>query len=274
MLLTSCNKENDNDNTPEITQEDLAYSAKSDAAVDEASSIVLEQFSADAFASRLGQNDKAAPAPNCATITRIPAFGTILKEGDKVIKTIDYGTTGCTLVNGNTLKGKIIISFYYHPKATSHEVTYTFENFYYNEIKLDGTRTITIKIEPNNVNPMHLVFYINLNVTVTLPNGKIIKITGNKKREIIEGENTPLDPKDNVYAVTGSWEAVFPNGATRTATITSPLIIKATCHNIVKGVITFTKDSKTATLDYGNGDCDNKAILTINGKSYEIILRK
>ncbi|WP_428223516.1 hypothetical protein [Flavobacterium sp.] len=275
VFLTSCNKEKTDDFTPEITQDDVSYSAKSDAAVDDASAIILEQFSVDAFPSRLAQTDKAAPAPTCATITRVPAIGTPLVDGDKVTKTIDYGTTGCVLPNGNTLKGKIIISFYYHPKATSHEITYTFENFYHNEIKLDGTRTITIKVEPNNVNPTHLAFYINLNVTVTLPNGKILKITGNKKREIVEGEATP-DISDNVYAVTGSWETVFPNGATRTATITSALNIKMSCasREIVKGIITFVKNDKTATLDFGNGACDNKAILTINGISYDIYLRK
>ena len=30
---------------------------------------------------------------------------------------------------------------------------------------------------------------------------------------------------------------------------------------------------KTATLDYGNGDCDNLATVTINGEIYDIKLR-
>ena len=41
---------------------------------------------------------------------------------------------------------------------------------------------------------------------------------------------------------------------------------------LVLGVITFVKNGVTATLDYGNGDCDNTAVFTINGVSYTIII--
>jgi hypothetical protein len=42
----------------------------------------------------------------------------------------------------------------------------------------------------------------------------------------------------------------------------------------VKGIITIVKNDAEATLDYGTGDCDNLATITINGVVKEIVLRK
>jgi hypothetical protein len=41
---------------------------------------------------------------------------------------------------------------------------------------------------------------------------------------------------------------------------------------LVQGIITFTKNNNTATLDYGNGECDNLAVYTVNGNSYNIVI--
>ena len=42
----------------------------------------------------------------------------------------------------------------------------------------------------------------------------------------------------------------------------------------VSGVIEIEKNDAKATLDYGNGDCDKLANITINGVTKEIVLRK
>jgi hypothetical protein len=41
---------------------------------------------------------------------------------------------------------------------------------------------------------------------------------------------------------------------------------------LVSGVITFVRNNNPATLDYGNGDCDNLAVFTINGNSYNVTI--
>ena len=270
VLLTSCNKE-DIDN-PQVTQEDMANSAKTDAAVDDVSSVVLEQFNADLnLSGRTSENERVTP--DCVTVTRVLSPGPTLTPGTTVTKTINFGTEGCTMRNGNILKGKIIISFIYQPQATEHVINYSFENFYHNDIKLEGSKTVTIKLGTTTANPnTHLIFKIDLNLTVTLPGGRIIKIKGTKTREIIEGQSTP-ELADNVYQVTGNWETIFPNGAIRTATITSPLIIKMNCHNIVKGIIEYKRNDLIAILDFGDGTCDNQATLTIDGVQHLITLR-
>ena len=41
---------------------------------------------------------------------------------------------------------------------------------------------------------------------------------------------------------------------------------------IVSGIITIVRNGNTATLDYGDGTCDNLAVLTVNGNQYNIII--
>ncbi|MCH4829239.1 MULTISPECIES: hypothetical protein [Flavobacterium] len=271
-VLMSCNKEeNENLYTPEVTEDDMSASAKTDAAVEDLSSVVLEQLGELNLAARTISTERQTPA--CAIISVSPQAPYTL--GQVITKTVDFGTVGCTMPNNNVLKGKIIIKFTYQPKSTSHTLTYSFENFYHNGIKVEGTRTITITRGTSTANPNeHLIFKIDLNLTVTLENGKTLKITGTKTREIIEGQGTP-ELSDNVYQITGNWETVFPSGTVRIANITSPLIVKLNCQYIVKGIISYSKlDKIAATLDFGNGECDNKASLTINGVNYQITLRK
>ena len=124
----------------------------------------------------------------------------------------------------------------------------------------------------STANPnIHPIVTMNLDMTATLPNGDIVTRVGQRVREIIEGYSTSIW-LDNIYQVTGEWTTTFPSGGVQNSTITTPLRIRMNCPNIVRGVITIVRNGNTATLDYGNGDCDNLATLTVNGNSYTITL--
>ena len=57
--------------------------------------------------------------------------------------------------------------------------------------------------------------------------------------------------------------------------ITKPLVKTDDCKYIVEGTIEYLKDGKTvAVVDYGNGECDNIATKTVDGKTYEFELDK
>jgi hypothetical protein len=179
------------------------------------------------------------------------------------------------LSNGNFVKGKIIISFTYNPSATSHTITYTFDDFYHNGIKFVGNKTFTKVM--STTSPSHPIVTMNMDITATFPNGSVYVRVGQRIREIVEGFDTPGSWTDNVYQVTGSWTTTFPNTNIQTSTITTPLKVKLSCIAvnkplIVEGVITFVRNGNTATLDYGNGTCDNTAVFTFNGNAYTIII--
>lgn len=280
LAIISCSKDSETtyDNAT-ITTEEAAINSKIDIANDDVSDVVEEQETSTYANTTTGKMEESANSTLaiCATITRVPAFGTAITPGTLVTKTIDFGTTGCTLQNGNLLRGKIIITFTYDPNATSHTITYTFDNFYHNSIKFTGTKTFTRTMTITTPNsPSHPVVVMNMDMTATFPNGNAYTRVGQRTREIIEGFGT-ISWTDNVYQVTGNWTTTFPNTSLQYSTITTPLIVKMSCVAvnkplIVKGVITFQRNSHTATLDYGNGDCDNLAVFTIDGYAYNIVI--
>lgn len=289
LLVFSCTKD---DVTPAITAEDASASTKIDIANDDVSSVIEEQEAntyavennLQATASKTVEIGKTAVSnsnfSSCATVTRTPAFGTAITSGTQITKIIDFGSTGCLTNNGNTLKGKIIMSYVYEPAAVSHTLTYTFDNFYHNSTKIEGTKTLlrTMTVA-TAASPSHPIVTMNLDLTATFVNGDVYKRTGQKVREIIQGYNTPLILLDNVYSVTGAWATILPSGKTQNAAITTALEIRLSCMEtskplIVKGIISYERNGKTAILDFGDGTCDDKAIFTSNGSSKEITIGK
>lgn len=270
LFVVSCSK-NDSTETSFMSKDEAQSSSKIDLASDDVSTIVEDQYNninSNSFSNKNGE----VALSSCATITRVPAFGVALNDGDQVTKTIDFGA-GCTLANNNFVSGKIIISFTYHPTATSQTVNYSFDNFYHNNIKIEGNKSFT-RTMTTGTNP-HPIVVMQMDLTATI-NGQAHHRVGTRTREIIAGYDTPSDLSDNVYSITGNWTTTHPTGIV-SSNITTPLQVKMSCMNvhkplIVSGVITFTKNNHTGTLDYGNGDCDNIAVFTINGNSYTIVI--
>ncbi|WP_300566933.1 hypothetical protein [Flavobacterium sp.] len=279
LAMVSCSKDSETESTSNITADEASVNAKIDFANDDVIDLVAEQEGATYANSTSGkiETDSRSPLTSCATITRVPAFGTAITPGTQVTKTIDFGTTGCTLNNGNVVKGIIVISFIYNPSATTHTVTYTFNNFYHNAIKFNGTKDFTITMTTETVSsPSHPIVTMNMDLTATFPDGRVFTRVGQRVREIIEGYGT-VSWTDNVYQVTGSWTTSFPNTSLQTSTITTPLLVKMSCVAvnkplIVQGVITYVRGNRTATLNFGSGECDNTAIFTINGNEYTIVI--
>jgi hypothetical protein len=278
MASTSC--ENDIvKNTTQLTSDDAIVNSKIDLASDDIATIadqLFDNIDSNTITYRTINNNNSIFS-NCATITRVPAFGIPLIPGTQVTKTIDFGTTGCTLNNGNVVRGKIIISFVFQPTAVSHTVTYTFDNFYHNNIKFVGTKTFTRSMTTQTATAApHPIVVMELDMTITLPNGDEYERVGTRTRELIEGFYTP-NFMDNIYKITGNWTTTAPNGSQHTATITEPLRAKMSCIAVnkpilAKGIIAFVRNNITSTLNYGDGECDNIAVFTINGVSYTIII--
>ena len=77
---------------------------------------------------------------------------------------------------------------------------------------------------------------------------------------------------DNVYYITGNWNTVFSNGFERSGEVTETLVRKLDCLYLVSGILEIQQEGFVGTIDWGNGDCDNAATLTINGYEFPVIL--
>jgi len=259
MLAIGCNKDDDNNNDSSSTSEEIASAAKIDNISDDVLQIV-ESESDESQAGKIAETTESFLS-DCVTITT-------QQSGNAIVRTLDFGTTNCALFNGNLVRGKIILTFNNDFDAATRTISYAFDNFYHNDRHVEGNRTVVKTILSNG----HPQATIDLNLTVTTPNGGVYLRTGQRVREFTEGYNTPNILIDNVFSITGSWTTTLPTGNVQVATITSAVIAKWNCMHIVSGTINFTRNGNVAVLDYGNGTCDDDATITINGTIHQVHL--
>ncbi len=253
-----------------ITADDAVANSEIDATVDDVSLIVEDQFSVQQSSASKTIEPVKSILPPCATITTVA--GT-----DTFTKTIDFGTDGCTMPNGNVLKGKIIISFSKNFTNPTKTITYALEGFYHNGRLIEGSKTITHEMKSTELlATVHPVTTHSIDVKITLPDGKVYTRIGTRVREMTEGFATVGNWEDNVFLVWGYDITTFPNGSKYTSIIKTPLRFTAICKIPfpVSGVIEITKNDEIATLDYGNGDCNNLATITTGGVTKEIELKR
>ncbi len=183
--------------------------------------------------------------------------------------TIDFGTS-CTGLDNIERSGKIIITVTGKRAETGSMRTITFDNYYFNGVKIEGTKTVETMGVNNNGN---MVMSISLTGgKVTLPDASFITLESAREREYIAGFNTPYFWDDECL-ITGYATGTGLNGKSYTHTITSALDWKAVCRFIVSGTIKFEIDGiEPFTLDYGDGECDNIATLNRGDRSKEIRL--
>lgn len=273
-FFISCDSTNNDDSSPNIvsllTTTDVANESKIDVAVDDVVFIVEDQYAAQQNLTNKLSSVLKGFVPTCATITKELVDGIWTR-------TIDFGTEGCLLPNGNLLKGKIIISFSSNFTSPIRTISYTFVDFYHNNKLIQGNKTITYELKSTALlADVHHVMTFSLDMKITFDDGRIFKRTGTKIKETVEGFGTPLIWNDNVFLVTGNSITTLPDGNIIVKTITTPLRYVMTCNLPfpVSGVVTITKNISEGVLDFGNGICDNLATLTINDVTTEITLQK
>ncbi len=278
VTFVGCNSnENVDESTTSaaITADETAVNSEIDATVDDVSIIAEDQYDVQKSASSTAKTTAGMVSmlPVCATITKV-------LTNDTWTRTIDFGTQGCALPNGNIVKGKIIISFSKNFTTPIRTISYTLEGFYHNDKLIEGNKTITHELKTSDLlATIHPVTTHSVDVKITYPDGKIYTRIGTRVREMVEGFATLTNWEDNVFKVWGYNITTFPNGSKYTSKITTPLLVKLSCKMPfpVSGVVSIQKNDNVdtiATLDYGNGDCDKLATMTVKGVSKVITLRK
>ena len=255
LVLTSCNESDtiqEELSTEEIDLKAAETEAEIDKVSDESSAIIEEAYLLEEFPiTKSNVTDRYLP--DCVTIT------VVIVQNMKTV-TLDFGE-GCELRNGNFVSGKIIITYERDPEAASKMITYSFEDFYFNRKNVEGGGSILRERSNENSNPQSTKTF---DVTVTWPDGLFASKVGVKVREMIEGQSTPAWG-DNVFLITGNWTFTRRNGIVLSAKIIKELRRELACKFLVSGTIELSKNLDTAILDYGDGECDDLATVSING---------
>ena len=270
MIFTifSCQKDDtSNISTTTSTDNSIAESSFND----------LFKVVEEAEQSNSEKTEKSGFAPgwtfgDCATVT-IDPFGPVFP---KTI-TIDFGDTNCVGTNGTERRGKIIATISGRLWEEGSMKTITTEDYYINDAKVEGTKTITN--EGRNDEDFIYFSIVVENGKVTTAEGLLIEWYSSRERAWIEGEETNLlshgmaGVLDDVFLVTGNGGGVNRNGLSYTMLITKALRIKRDCRWITEGTAEITPaEEETRILDYGDGECDNIATVTVGDEVREITL--
>lgn len=260
LLFTACSKDEETTVTDETTVELTAEQSKQNAEAEQATDEVFQLIELAYAENEENDGRSASLFTDCVTIT-------ISSENGVTFVTLDFGF-GCQLNNGAVVSG--ILNLSYGPiVAGTRTITYTFDDFTYNNKEIAGGGTIYRERNNANGNPQSTV---NNAIQISFPNGLVAQVTGTRVAEWIEGVGSGTW-MDNVYLITGDRNIDFNTGFTHDAIVTQALRKEATCTHFVSGVIDITRNLGTGSLDFGDGTCDNIAVLTTgNGTEITIIL--
>ena len=260
LTMISCSKDqegnlsNDEENLVEVKQ-----SAALDVVGERIDALVEEVYTAEESATRTGMTRSSDYIPNCVTITTVI-------EQNMVERTLDFGD-GCTMPNGHVLSGVIVMRYEKDMEAMTKMISVTFNTFYVDGILIEGSRSIFRERSNTNGNPQSTY---TVDISATWSDGSQASRVGEKVREWIEGYDSG-SWGDNVFLITGNRTTTFRNGSVRSGEIVVPLRREMACRFIVSGVINLQRNNHTAVLDFGEGNCDNQALITLGNGNTHII---
>ncbi len=185
--------------------------------------------------------------------------------------TIDFGTSGCSDLRGNTRRGKVIFTYdgrRFQPGAT---VVTTVEDYYINGVRLDGMRTITNLTGSSADAPTF---------NVKLEDGKATfedETFATRESDITTTWVREANPIEDrlVVQVSSTASGTTRRGRTYEVSLIEPLEFKRFCSFAVKGIKKYViNGEKEIIIDYGDGTCDRSVTLSVNGVTRQLTVGK
>ncbi len=260
VLLVSCNKE---------TNESLSSDEKAS---------LNESFAEQTFDELQDMTDQAYNLKDISFKTSNDDF---IRFGDCVtitidttvmprLLTIDFGEENCLCRDGKYRRGKILVTFNGRYRQVGTVITTGFENYYVNDNHVTGERTFE-NMGFNDEN--HLWYQIQVEGQIALTDGTTVSWQSNRNRIWIQGYNTPFW-RDDVYLIEGEGNYSSSSGRQVNRLIIEPIRRELNCRHFVSGTVEITPvNGVQRMLDYGEGECDNLAQLTIGDRTITIVLR-
>lgn len=275
LLVSSCKKDTELLNASDT--QNLNSEAVSDSYSDENNDISNIAIGGVTDLQYAGARTEGDPVTNlgdlddrlkCATVT-ITRTGTKDTPAGNIV--VDFGS-GCTDGRGVIRKGKITITYSGKRFLPGSTIVTTFQDFYRNGVKVEGVHTLTNT--QANLTSFPKFTVVIAGGKLTFPDGKTITREQNFTREWQRATNPTQDKW--VILAGSSASGTNKSGKTYSMNVTKDLVYSRACQIsnkvfiAVSGTKVFVTDSRTYTVDYGNGDCDNDITVSVNGVSKTI----
>jgi len=267
LILFACKKDNSTTSIDQVTENELTATSQNEAFAQMAFE-GIDQIADEAYAVltntlKSGQNNASSLLGPCATKT----LDTLALPH---VLTINFGNVNCLCNDGKYRRGLIIISFtgHYRDSAAVHNTTLS--DFYVNDNHIMGNRS-RLNNGRNAAGHFTVSTVINSSIAFYLSGDTLVWNTSQTK-EWLHGYWSP-NFIDDAYLITGSSNGLKPNGISYTKTILTPLKRVYSCNYFVSGSVQLIQSNRpTRIIDYGNGQCNPWATLTVNGVTHTIHL--
>ena len=172
---------------------------------------------------------------------------------------LDFGDS-CELEDSIVASGKITITLYGQRLRKPDSLVAVFDNFSVSDNTFSGT-LVTIN-KGRDAQGRRQVNYILRNGRFTDENGNTMTMNFDRLHSW-DNNGTPANFDDDILFITGHSDGVTFSGVSFTSTITTTLELPVSCGCIIKGVKEISVDgSDVYSLDFGDGTCDDTAVLT------------
>lgn len=173
-------------------------------------------------------------------------------------------------INGRTWSGTLTWEKDGRWFREGSKTTVTPSNFTIEGYRVEGTKVVTTKnVSLSTTSPFVIAsFDVEVDADITTPDGGAL--TWNSSRN---GTWT-LETSGFYYRATGTASGTNRDGIDYTVTINEALTLKAGCRWINDGKFTLTSSElpNDVEVDYGDGTCDNKAVVTMGRREKEVEL--
>lgn len=212
---------------------------------------------------------------------RLPEGATMTTSGEDYPQTItidfgeadeDTGEGACMNRKGKQLSGMIVIEVTDDMSNPGASRTVMFKDFYVGDRQLVGQKVETnITNASDEIEAATVVFSMESNIEMIHTDGRSRTKETSGTRTWVSGFDTE-DVSDDVFMLEGKGTMTCSSGNTSTREIIEPLLVDRSCDHITEGIVEMMRDDETRTLDFGDGTCDNIAVMTKDGEAEEVNL--
>ncbi|TRX52455.1 hypothetical protein FNH22_22365 [Fulvivirga sp. M361] len=262
VVFTSCDPESDEANLNSDLDVTAVNEAEIDAVYEDIDDLSIVNFESvtDAMNGRVAEEEDDRLCDNVVSFEGDRNEGTI---------TIDFGE-GCVDPNGNVRKGKIVIEYNGPKFQPESEIVTTLIDYSINDIAIEGVRTLeNISTSTEDFPTFHIL----------LEGGKVTwpdETFATREVDRVRVWKRARNPREDAHLVTGTANGMTRRGIQYDMEILDTLVYKRAClpsrraRIPVAGVKQIETENKVITIDFGDGECDRRFDVSIEGITEEV----
>ncbi|WP_291867367.1 hypothetical protein [Maribacter sp.] len=169
----------------------------------------------------------------------------------------------CSVDGADNVNGTINVTFALENGTLAYTATYS--NFSIGNISIEGTKGVIINSTSNDT---QMSLSVTSNITIVLEDDTVVKETGTKTLVVTQGVSNAT----STITIEGDWVLQVDNDI-YTVSVIDTLEGSLACDYLTTGVMNITKNGLSVKVNFGEGTCDDSAILIYpNGVEEEFTL--